>query len=178
MKDRAAAISLHSMLKLSHSTTYPQLKRRAPGSFSPADQSFSKCKFLNCYLEPLASLPQWAYYSASGLPAAAQQGLTWEEIKVKFEAANPTLRADALNVDEMKAEEITAFLRPNPQFSVTADGTQIAPNKESGPRSPAHLSCLRLVICMSATTSGSFVFRVPRWVRRFRVHSTRTSSAI
>jgi cobalt-zinc-cadmium efflux system outer membrane protein len=66
---------------------------------------------------------------ASGLPAAAQQGLTWEEIKVKFEAANPTLRADALNVDEMKAEEITAFLRPNPQFSVTADGTQIAPNK-------------------------------------------------
>ncbi len=66
---------------------------------------------------------------ASGLPAAAQQGLTWEEIKVKFEAANPTLKADALNVDEMKAEEITAFLRPNPQFSVTADGTQIAPNK-------------------------------------------------
>ncbi|MGA7318364.1 MAG: TolC family protein [Silvibacterium sp.] len=66
---------------------------------------------------------------ASALPAAAQQGLTWEEIKVKFEAANPTLKADALNVDEMKAEEITAFLRPNPQLSVAADGTQIAPNK-------------------------------------------------
>jgi outer membrane protein, heavy metal efflux system len=66
---------------------------------------------------------------ASGLPAAAQQALTWDQVKARLEAANPTLKADALNVDEMKAEEITAFLRPNPQLSVTADGTQIAPNK-------------------------------------------------
>jgi len=58
--------------------------------------------------------------------AAGQQSLTWEQVKAKFEAANPTLKADALNVDEMKAEEITAFLRPNPQFTLTADGTQIA----------------------------------------------------
>ncbi len=36
------------------------------------------------------------------------------------------MKADADNVDEMKAEEITAFLRPNPQFSLLADGTQIA----------------------------------------------------
>ena len=60
--------------------------------------------------------------------AAAQQGLTWDQVRTKFEAANPTLKADALNVDEMKAEEITAFLRPNPQFSVTQDGTQVAPH--------------------------------------------------
>ena len=58
--------------------------------------------------------------------AAGQESLTWEQVKAKFEAANPTLKADALNVDEMKAEEITAFLRPNPQFTLTADGTQIA----------------------------------------------------
>jgi outer membrane protein, heavy metal efflux system len=58
----------------------------------------------------------------------AQQALTWDEVKARFEASNPALKADADNVDEMKAEEITAFLRPNPQFSVTADGTQIAPN--------------------------------------------------
>ena len=38
------------------------------------------------------------------------------------------MKADAANVDEMKAEEITAFLRPNPQFSLLADGTQIAPH--------------------------------------------------
>jgi cobalt-zinc-cadmium efflux system outer membrane protein len=58
--------------------------------------------------------------------ANAQQALTWEQVKTKFEAVNPVLKADAANVEEMKAEEITAFLRPNPQFTMTADGTQIA----------------------------------------------------
>jgi cobalt-zinc-cadmium efflux system outer membrane protein len=61
--------------------------------------------------------------------AAAQQALTWDQVKAKFDAANPALRADADNVDEMRAEEITAYLRPNPQISTTADGTQIAPNQ-------------------------------------------------
>jgi len=59
--------------------------------------------------------------------AQAQQSFTWQQIQQKFEAANPTLQADQLNVDESRAEEITAYLRPNPTFSVTADGTQIAP---------------------------------------------------
>ncbi len=58
-------------------------------------------------------------------PAAAQQALTWEEVKAKFEASNPALRADEINVEEMKAEEITAFLRPNPQFTFSTDGTQL-----------------------------------------------------
>ena len=57
----------------------------------------------------------------------AQQALTWDQVKARFEAANPTLRADSLSVDEMKAQEITAFLRPNPQFTFSAEGTQIAP---------------------------------------------------
>ena len=60
--------------------------------------------------------------------ASAQQALTWDQVKMKFEASNPALKADADNVDEMKAEEITAFLRPNPQFTLLADGTQIAPH--------------------------------------------------
>jgi cobalt-zinc-cadmium efflux system outer membrane protein len=64
----------------------------------------------------------------SSLPAQARQALTWDQVKTKFEVANPTLRADALNVDEMKAQEITAFLRPNPTLTVSADGTQIAPD--------------------------------------------------
>jgi cobalt-zinc-cadmium efflux system outer membrane protein len=54
--------------------------------------------------------------------------LTWEQVKAKFEAVNPALRADADNVDEMRAEEITAFLRPNPQFTLSVDGTQAAPH--------------------------------------------------
>jgi cobalt-zinc-cadmium efflux system outer membrane protein len=58
----------------------------------------------------------------------AQQALTWDEVKSRFESANPALKADASNVDEMRAEEITAYLRPNPQFTAAADGTQIAPH--------------------------------------------------
>lgn len=59
---------------------------------------------------------------------SAQTALTWDQVKAKFEAVNPALRADADNVDEMKAEEITAFLRPNPQFTLAVDGNQAAPH--------------------------------------------------
>lgn len=58
--------------------------------------------------------------------AQAQQPLTWEQLKSRFESANPQLKADALSVDEMKAAEVTAALRPNPQLTLGADGTQIA----------------------------------------------------
>ena len=60
--------------------------------------------------------------------ACAQQALTWDQVKAKFEAVNPALKADADNVDEMRAEEITAFLRPNPQFTLSVDGNQPAPH--------------------------------------------------
>ncbi len=79
-------------------------------------------------------LPSWPALLAAPLlilPAAvcpAQQSRTWDQVKAQFEAANPELKADAFSVDEMHAAETTAFLRPNPQFTFTADGTQIAPN--------------------------------------------------
>ncbi|HEV3038237.1 MAG TPA: TolC family protein [Candidatus Angelobacter sp.] len=57
----------------------------------------------------------------------AQKALTWQEVRDKFQASNPTLQAGKLSIDESKAQEITAYLRPNPQFTQTADGTQIAP---------------------------------------------------
>jgi cobalt-zinc-cadmium efflux system outer membrane protein len=60
--------------------------------------------------------------------APAQQSYTWDQVKARFEAANPALQADALGVDEMKAAEVTAFLRPNPSFTFATDGTQIASN--------------------------------------------------
>ncbi|HTB96914.1 MAG TPA: TolC family protein [Terracidiphilus sp.] len=66
--------------------------------------------------------------TASSKLVFAQGGLTWEQVKAKFEAANPALKADADNVDEMQAEEITAFLRPNPQFTLSVDGNQAAPH--------------------------------------------------
>ena len=55
----------------------------------------------------------------------AQRPLTWQQVRDKFEAANPTLRAGQIGIDESKAQEITAFLRPNPNLTLTADGTQI-----------------------------------------------------
>ncbi len=61
-------------------------------------------------------------------PVVPQQALTWDQVKAKFEVSNPVLHADSLNVDEMRSQEITAFLRPNPQFTATEDGTQIAPH--------------------------------------------------
>ena len=61
-------------------------------------------------------------------PAAlfAQQSLTWTELRDKFEATNPTLRALQIGIDQSKAQEITAFLRPNPDFTEATDGTQIS----------------------------------------------------
>src|ERR1039457_952034 len=53
--------------------------------------------------------------------ATAQTSLTWQEIKTKFEAANPTLRAVQLSIDESRAAEITAYLRPNPNLTGTID---------------------------------------------------------
>ena len=58
----------------------------------------------------------------------AQQSLTWDQVKARFEASNPALKADADTVDEMRAAEVTANLRPNPQLTVSTDGTQIIPH--------------------------------------------------
>jgi cobalt-zinc-cadmium efflux system outer membrane protein len=51
----------------------------------------------------------------------AQTPLTWQQIKDRFEASNPTLRAAQLNIDESRAEEITAYLRPNPSIGTGLD---------------------------------------------------------
>jgi len=59
----------------------------------------------------------------------AQKALTWQEVRDKFESANPRLRAGQMGIDESRAQEITAFLRPNPNFTWSTDGTQIAPFK-------------------------------------------------
>ena len=53
--------------------------------------------------------------------ALAQRPLTWQEVRDKFEAANPSLRAGQIGIDESRADEITAHLRPNPSVSVSVD---------------------------------------------------------
>ena len=63
------------------------------------------------------------------LAVQAQEPWTWEKVRARFEQNNPTLLAGKLSIDESKAQEITAFFRPNPTFTLSADGTQIAPDK-------------------------------------------------
>jgi len=54
----------------------------------------------------------------------AQNTFTWQQIKEQFEATNPTLRAGRIGIDEAKTQEITAFLRPNPDFNSSLDQIQ------------------------------------------------------
>jgi cobalt-zinc-cadmium efflux system outer membrane protein len=68
-----------------------------------------------------------ALVGAQVTPLSAQTAFTWQQIKDKFEASNPTLKSVQLNIDESRAAEITAYLRPNPDFSLSADGTQLTP---------------------------------------------------
>ncbi len=63
-----------------------------------------------------------------GADAWAQTSWTWQQVKEKFVATNPNLKADQLSIDESRAAEITAFLRPNPDLTITMDGFQPAPN--------------------------------------------------
>ncbi len=64
----------------------------------------------------------WLVMAALGSRAFAQtQSFTWQELRNKFEAGNPTLRAAAIGIDESRAQEITAYLRPNPDFTFSVD---------------------------------------------------------
>ena len=58
--------------------------------------------------------------------AAAQKTMTWQQAREEFEKSNPTLRAARIGIDESRDEEITAYLRPNPDFTLSTDGTQIS----------------------------------------------------
>ena len=71
------------------------------------------------YLVLLATVCPTTHVSAQTKP------LSWQEVRDKFEAANPTLRAAQIGIDEARAQEITAYLRPNPDMTTTLD--QIAP---------------------------------------------------
>jgi len=82
-----------------------------------------KSKLISVFTRNIGSCTLGMAFLASS--ASAQQALTWEQVKARFEAANSALRADEINVEEMQAEEITAYLRPNPQFTFSTDGTQI-----------------------------------------------------
>jgi cobalt-zinc-cadmium efflux system outer membrane protein len=72
-----------------------------------------------------------AHGAAQSAPQASAPRLqvwTWDKVKDLFQTNNTSLQASRLNIDELKAQEITANLRPNPGFTLSADGTQISPS--------------------------------------------------
>src|SRR5271165_6596685 len=64
----------------------------------------------------------------------AQQPLTWQQVRDRFHASSPTLRAGQIGIEEFRAQEITAYLRPNPNLSLVAD--QIDPFSSGPPHGP------------------------------------------
>jgi len=71
--------------------------------------------------------------------------MTWEEVRHRFEVNNPTLMAGQLNIDESKAQEITAYLRPNPSVSLSVD--QINPFDGGPPH-----SCCGMLLTIAAVS--------------------------
>jgi outer membrane protein, heavy metal efflux system len=67
--------------------------------------------------------PALMIFLITGLATAAnaQKTLTWEDAKRALKASNPTLQAGEIGIQESRAQEVTAFLRPNPDLFVSLD---------------------------------------------------------
>lgn len=93
--------------------------------------------------------------------------MTWDQVRHRFEQNNPTLMAGQLNIDESKAQEITAYLRPNPSASFVADQFNFFPG------GPSH-SC-----CSDLLTVASFSYLHEREHKReLRLESAQKGTAI
>src|SRR5260370_35856039 len=76
-----------------------------------------------------AVLAMFARCALAQTPAPVPTPFSWEQVRQRFAQNNPTLLAGKMGTDESKAQETTAYLRPNPSFNLTADGTQVPPNR-------------------------------------------------
>jgi outer membrane protein, heavy metal efflux system len=84
----------------------------------------------------------WLLIATFGQNAVAQPlSLDWQQIRDRFQMNNPTLRAAQIGIDESRAQEITAYLRPNPELTGSVDqinpfSTQPLPNGGSNAYAP------------------------------------------
>ena len=113
--------------------------------------------------------------------AHAQTVLTWEQVRERFRDNNPNLAAARVAVEESKAQEITAFLRPNPDLTVSTDGTQLTPYQGVWRPLPVASFCPASVICMNASTSGNcgvtaLAAEPPLHPPRWKIRTVRFSS--
>ena len=88
-----------------------------------------RSRFLVAVTVALSNVILWCQMPPQPGASPPQQMWTWDQVKDQFRLNNTTLLASKLNIDELKAQEITAHLRPNPDFTLTADGTQISPSR-------------------------------------------------
>ncbi len=98
--------------------------------------------------------------------AQAQQVLTWEQVRLRFEQNNPTLLAGKLNIEESKASETTAYLRPNPDMSLLLDQINVFSTNPFQPFSPTQ-----------ATVALSYLHE-RQHKRELRLESARDSTAV
>jgi outer membrane protein, heavy metal efflux system len=73
------------------------------------------------------------FLAVVALPVSAQNPLTWQQVRDRFQSNNPSLLAGQLGVEESRAQEITAGLRPNPTLGILLD--QIDPFDGGPPHS-------------------------------------------
>jgi len=93
--------------------------------------------------------------------------MSWDQVRQRFEQNNPTLLAGQLNIEESKAQELTANMRPNPSLSLTAD--QFNPF----PGGPSHSCCGSLL-----TVAAVSYLHEREHKRELRLESAQKGTAI
>ena len=114
---------------------------------------------------------QWlvsvALLLASVAAAQTKAPMSWDQVRKRFEQNNPTLLAGQLNIEESKAQELTANMRPNPSLSLTAD--QFNPF----PGGPSHSCCGSLL-----TVAAVSYLHEREHKRELRLESAQKGTAI
>jgi cobalt-zinc-cadmium efflux system outer membrane protein len=62
-------------------------------------------------------IPAALLNAAACLPQTPPPALTWRDVQQRFRSNNPTLLAGQVSIEEARAQEISAFLRPNPDMT-------------------------------------------------------------
>ncbi len=95
--------------------------------------------------------------------------MTWQQARAAFEKSNPTMQAARLGIEQSKDDEITAYLRPNPDLTVSLD--QINPFSDNPARKYSPFAeALPFV-------SGSYLHE-RRHKRELRLESAQKATAI
>jgi hypothetical protein len=65
--------------------------------------------------------PLWYLFIGLVLVCCLANGSFAQQVREIFEASNPTLLAARMGIKEYRAQEITAYLHPNPNFTASTD---------------------------------------------------------